>query len=48
MATTNDNNDDNDNDGKNIRLHEEKSDERGGGERHYGLPQQKERKLPSK
>ncbi len=26
---------------KNIRLHEEKSDERGGGERHYGLPQQK-------
>jgi hypothetical protein len=43
MATTNNN--DNDNDGeKNIRLHEEKSDERGGGERHYGLPQQKERK----
>jgi len=27
---------------KNIRLHEEKSDERGWGERHYGLPQQKE------
>ena len=33
---------------KNIRLHEEKSDERGGGERHYGLPRHKERKSLSK
>ena len=33
---------------KNIGLHEEKSDERGGGERHYGLPQHKERKSLSK
>ena len=33
---------------KNIGLHEEKSDERGGRERHYGLPQHKERKSLSK
>ncbi len=42
------NDDDKDNGGKNMRLHEKKTDERGGGERHCGLPQQKERKLPSK
>ena len=30
------------------KVHEEKSDEKGGGERHYGLPQQKERKSLSK
>ena len=39
---------DNDNDSENIGLHEEKSDERGGRERHYGLPQHKERKSLSK
>jgi hypothetical protein len=41
----------NDNDtttAKNIGLHEEKSDERGGGDSHYGLPQHKERKSLSK
>jgi hypothetical protein len=41
------NNDDDNNDGKNIRLHEEKLDERGGGEALWTAPTKK-RKSQSK